>query len=80
MMVNVGIDSYVRVDEIETVSPPVSRPIKRMIEKAKDEGKCIELLYGRAMKAVIILKSGTIVLSSSLPQTIVKRITSLNDK
>lgn len=80
MMVNVGIDSYVRVDEIETVSPPVSRPIKRMIEKAKDEGKCIELLYGRAMKSVIILKSGTIVLSSSLPQTIVKRITSLNDK
>ena len=79
-MVNVGIDSYVRVDEIETVSPPVSRPIKRMIEKAKDEGKCIELLYGRAMKSVIILKSGTIVLSSSLPQTIVKRITSLNDK
>lgn len=77
-MVNVGIDSYVRVEEIETISPPISRPIKRIIEKAKDEGRCIELLYGRAMKSVIILKSGTVVLSSTLPKTLVSRIAAVN--
>lgn len=73
-MVNVGTNSFVRIEEIETISPPESAPIKRLVNAAKDEGKCIEVTYGKRVKSVIILKSGKIVLSAMLPQTIAQRI------
>ena len=75
--VNVGTNSFVSVDEIETISPPESAPIKRMVNTAKDEDRCVELTYGRRVKSVIVLKTGKVVLSSTLPQSIIKRIAEL---
>lgn len=76
--VNVGTNSYIAVDEIESVSPPESAPIKRMVNLAKDENRCVEVNYGKRVKAVIVLKSGKIFLSALLPQTIVERIAAKN--
>ena len=76
--VNVGTNSYIAVNEIESVSPPESAPIKRMVNLAKDENRCVEVNYGKRVKAVIVLKSGKIFLSASLPQTIVERIAAKN--
>lgn len=76
--VNVGTNSYIAVDEIESVSPPESAPIKRMVNLAKDENRCVEVNYGKRVKAVIVLKSGKIFLSALLPQTIVDRIAEKN--
>lgn len=76
--VNVGTNSYISVNEIESVSPPESAPIKRMVNLAKDENRCVEVNYGKRVKAVIVLKSGKIFLSALLPQTIVDRIAAKN--
>ena len=76
--VNVGTNSYRAVNEIESVSPPESAPIKRMVNLAKDENRCVEVNYGKRVKAVIVLKSGKIFLSALLPQTIVDRIAAKN--
>ena len=76
--VNVGTNSYIGVNEIESVSPPESAPIKRMVNLAKDENRCVEVNYGKRVKAVIVLKSGKIFLSALLPQTIVDRIAAKN--
>lgn len=76
--VNVGTNSYICVEEIESISPPESAPIKRMVNLAKDENRCVEVNYGKRVKAVIVLKSGKIFLSAMLPQTIVDRIASKN--
>lgn len=73
-MVNVGTNSFVMVSEIETISPPESAPIKRLVNTAKDDGKCVELTYGKRVKSVIVLKSGKIILSAVLPQTLAQRI------
>lgn len=73
-MVNIGTDSFVAVEEIETISPPESAPIKRMVSTAKDNNTCIELTYGKRCKSVIVLKSGKIVLSANMPQTIIQRM------
>ena len=72
--VNVGTNSYISVKEIESISPPESAPIKRMVNLAKDENRCVEVNYGKRVKAVIVMKSGKIFLSALLPQTIVDRI------
>lgn len=74
MIINVGTNSFVMVSEIETISPPESAPIKRLVNTAKDENRCIEVTYGKRVKSVIILKSGKIVLSAVLPQTLAQRI------
>ena len=76
--VNVGTNSYIAVKEIESVSPPESAPIKRMVNLAKDENRCVEVNYGKRVKAVIVMKSGKIFLSALLPQTIVDRIAAKN--
>ena len=76
--VNVGTNSYISVNGIESVSPPESAPIKRMVNLAKDENRCVEVNYGKRVKAVIVLKSGKIFLSALLPQTIVDRIAAKN--
>lgn len=76
--VNAGTNSFIAVDEIESISPPESSPIKRLVNHAKDENMCVELTYGRRVKSVIILKSGKILLSALLPQTIAERIASKN--
>lgn len=73
-MINIGTNSFVMVSEIETISPPESAPIKRLVNTAKDEGRCIEATYGKRVKAVIVLKSGKVVLSAVLPQTLAQRI------
>lgn len=74
MMINVGTNSFVMVSEIETISPPESAPIKRLVNTAKDENRCVEVTYGKRVKSVIVLKSGKIVLSAVLPQTLAQRI------
>ena len=76
--VNVGTNSYISVNEIESVSPPESAPIKRMVNLAKDENRCVEVNYGKRVKAVIVMKSGKSFLSALLPQTIVDRIAAKN--
>lgn len=73
-MVNVGTNSFVMMSEIESISPPESAPIKRLVNTAKDDGKCVELTYGKRVKSVIVLKSGKIILSAVLPQTLAQRI------
>lgn len=76
--VNVGTNSFVAVKEIESISPPESAPIKRMVNLAKDENRCVEVNYGKRVKSVIVMKSGKILLSAMLPQTIIQRIAAKN--
>lgn len=78
MLVNVGVNSFVKISEIETISPPESAPVKRLVNTAKDNNTCVELTYGKRVKSVIVLKSGRVVLSSVLPQTLASRIAEIN--
>ena len=70
-MLNVGNGSFVKIEEIEAVMPPESAPLKRMVSDAKDAGTCIDLTYGKRVESILVLKSGKIVLSSTLSVTIV---------
>ena len=73
-MLNVGDGSYVKIHEIEAIVPPESAPIKRMVSTSKDNEQCVDLTYGKRTKSVIVLKSGKLVLSSVLPDTLVNKL------
>lgn len=76
--VNVGTNSFISIEDIESISPPESAPIKRMVNTAKDKNRCVEVNYGKRVKSVIMLRSGKVVLSAMLPQTIAERIAAKN--
>ena len=59
---------------IVTIVSPESAPIKRLIQEAKDDGRAIDATYGRKTRAVIIMDSGHIILSSLITETLAARI------
>ena len=61
-------------ERIVTIVSPESAPIKRMIQEARDEGRAIDATYGRKTRAVIVMDSGHIILSSLITETLAARL------
>ena len=73
-LINIGYGNMVAVSRIVTIVSPDSAPIKRIIQEAKDSGRAIDATYGRRTRAVIIMDSGHVVLSSLITETLASRI------
>ena len=64
----------VNVDRIIAIMTPDAAQTKRIIARAKDEGKFLDASHGRSTRSVIITDSGHIILSALIPITISGRI------
>ena len=64
----------VSASRLVAIVSPESAPIKRVIREAEDKGTLINATYGRRTRAVIIMDSGHVVLSSIQPETVANRI------
>lgn len=53
---------------------PESRPIKRIIQDAKDRGTLIDATYGRRTRAVLVTDSDHVILSAVQPETVANRL------
>lgn len=73
-LINVGFGNFVSSSRIISVVSPESAPIKRLIQDAKDEKIAIDATCGRRTRAVIIMDSGNIILSSVQPETVAARL------
>lgn len=73
-MINIGYGNMVSASRIVTVVSPDSAPIKRLIQEAKDDGRAIDATYGRKTRAMIVMDSGHIILSSLITDTLAARI------
>ncbi len=84
-LLNVGFGNIIPVNEVVAIVSPASAPIKRLIQKAKEEkgiknevtGRekgLVDLTQGRKARAAVITDYGRIYLSSLQPETIVSRI------
>ena len=62
-LVNVGFGNMVNSERVVCVVSPESAPIKRIIQRAKDEGKLIDVTQGRKTASVIFTDSEHVVLS-----------------
>ena len=74
MLINIGYGNMVSADRIVTIVSPESAPIKRLVQEARDSGSAIDATYGRKTRAVIIMDSGHIILSSLITETLAARI------
>lgn len=73
-LINIGYGNMVSADRIVTIVSPESAPIKRLVQEARDDGRAIDATYGRKTRAVIIMDSGHVILSSLITDTLAARI------
>lgn len=72
-LISIGLGNFVPYERIVAIVSPESAPVKRLVQEAKDKGTAIDATFGRRTRAVIVMDSGQVVLSSSQPETMVER-------
>ena len=65
---------YINSDKIISIVSPDGAPIKRLVQRAKEQDRVVDATAGRKTKAVIVCEGDQIVLSSLVPDTIGKRL------
>ncbi len=78
--VNIGFGNMINAQRLVSIVSPESAPIKRVIREAEDRKVLINATYGRRTRAVIIMDSGHIVLSSLQPETVANRLNEKEDE
>ena len=73
-LVNIGFGSLVSAGRILAVVDPDSAPIKRVVQEARDRGMLIDASYGRKTRAVLLMDTDHVILSSVTPETICARM------
>ncbi len=73
MLIHIGFGNIVNTAKIIAIVSPDSAPIKRMVQRAKEQGIAIDATQGRRTKAVLVMENGQVVLSALLPETIAGR-------
>ncbi len=69
VLLNIGFGNVVVANRIVAIVSPVSAPIKRLKEDAREQGKLIDATYGRKTRAIIVTDSNHVVLSAINPET-----------
>ncbi|MBO5282397.1 MAG: DUF370 domain-containing protein [Lachnospiraceae bacterium] len=72
-LIHIGFGNIVNTSKIIAIVSPESAPIKRLVQRAKEEGTAIDATQGRKTKAVLVMEQNQIVLSALLPETIAGR-------
>lgn len=66
--VNIGFGSFIAAERVLAILDPDSAPIKRVVQEAKERGMLIDASYGRKTKAVILMDTDHVILTSLLPE------------
>ena len=72
-MIHIGFGNIVNTAKIIAIVSPDSAPVKRMVQRAREEGTAIDATQGRRTKSVLVMENGQVVLSALLPETIAGR-------
>ena len=77
-LVNVGFGNMVAAARLVAIVSPDSAPVRRLVQDARETGRVIDATYGRRTRAVIIMDSDHVVLSSLQPETVAGRMDGRN--
>jgi len=76
-LIHVGFENHLALNRVMAVATPGAAPIKRMIQRGKDEQRVIDLTSGRRTKAVAVLDNDWIALLAITPETFAGRVDTL---
>ena len=72
-LIHIGFGNIVNTAKIIAIVSPDSAPVKRLVQKAKEDGTVIDATQGRKTKAVLDGEGSRMVVSALLPETIAAR-------
>lgn len=72
-LIHIGFGNIVNTEKIIAIVSPDAAPIKRLVQKAKENGTAIDATQGRKTKSVLVMENSQVVLSALLPETIAGR-------
>lgn len=73
-ILNVGFNNIVFKKRIVAIVGADAAPVRRLKDQARKENNLVDATNGKKTKAVIIMDSGHVVLSSLAPETLALRI------
>lgn len=76
-LIHVGFDNYLTLDRVLSVASPGSAPMKRMVQRGKEQNRAIDLTSGRRTKAVVVMDDDWVALIAITPETFSGRVASL---
>lgn len=72
IFIPIGDSSVISLQRLIAIVDADSAPIRRMVQEARDRGTLIDTTYGKKTKAVLIMDSDHVILSS-------RRVEQLNE-
>lgn len=76
-LIHVGFDNHLALNRVVAVASPGSAPVKRMVQRGKEEHRYIDLTSGRRTKAVVALDNDWVALIAITPETFAGRVEAL---
>lgn len=73
-MLNLGHDNFVRSERVVAVMEASSLPMKRLREKAAQEGRLMDATAGRRTKSILITDTQYVFISALSPHTLQDRL------
>jgi regulator of extracellular matrix RemA (YlzA/DUF370 family) len=73
-LISIGFGSMMAANRAIAMVTPETAPIKRLINESRERGLLIDATRGRRTRSVIIADSGHVILSASLPDTLLGRL------
>ncbi len=79
-LLNLGFGNTVVAQKVVAILSPGSSPMKRVKDEAKKDKRLLDVTHGRKTRAVIIMESNHVILSSIQFETLASRFGSLMNK
>lgn len=79
-LVNIGFGNIVMANRIIAIISPESAPVRRIVSDARSNNCLVDATYGRRTRAVIIMDTGQVILSSVQPETMANRLEKENSE
>ncbi len=76
-LVHVGFENHLALNRVIAVATPGSAPVKRMVQRGKEEQHIVDLTSGRRTKAVAVLDNDWVALLAITPETFAGRVEGL---
>ena len=76
-LIHVGFENYLALNRVVAIAAPSAAPIKRVVQRGKEEGRCIDCTSGRRTKAAVVLDNDLVVLIAIAPETFAGRVEAL---
>lgn len=76
-LVHVGFENQLALNRVVAVATPSAAPLKRLVQRGKEEQHVIDLTSGRRTKAVVLLDNDWVALLAITPETFAGRVAAM---